>query len=303
MKKVWKFILITVLVFVTVSFAATRLVYDSLFSRYDPEPGAAVEDRLLELRQEVSFLSGDTALQGYYYPGESRDVLFVIVPGFHAGSDDYQAQIGAFLELGWGVFSFDATGSCKSGGESAVGFSQELLDLDAALDYLEQNDRLGYANVVLFGHSRGGYAVCCALALEHRVDAVISVSGINSAMEGVMEPAADAVGPIAYLNYPFLWAYQAMLFGRETVNLDAAEILSETQVPVLIVHSKDDRTVSPDAYSIVSHQEEIQSPAVEFLTLDGTGGDGHTEILFDADGSANDFLIAKIEDFVLRSLE
>ena len=301
MKKVWKPILITILVFVTVSFAATKLVYDSLFGRYDPEQAVSIDDTLLSRREEVSFLSGDTKLRGYFYGSEAKDVLIVVAPGFHAGGDDYLEQIRYFLDCGWGVFAFDTTGSCESGGDSSVGFSQEVHDLEAALSYLEENHRFDYENLVLFGHSRGGYAVCCALNSDFEIDAVISVGGINSAMEGIMEPVAEAVGPLAYVNYPFLWAYQAMLFGTETVNLDVAEILSQTDVPTLIIHGKNDETVSYDAYSIISYREEIQSGCVEFFTSDTPGSDGHTDILFDSDGTANDALMAEIEAFVLRN--
>ncbi len=299
MKKVWKPILITILVFVTVSFAATKLVYDGIFARYDPELPVEIAEDLSALRKEVAFPSGESQLQGYFYPGSSQEVLLVLAPGFHAGGDDYLAQIRSFLDFGWGVFAFDPTGSCQSGGDSSVGFSQEVYDLQAALEYLQDQGRYGYKNLVLFGHSRGGYAVCCQLQGAFDLAAVISVAGSNSAMESVMEPAVDAVGPLAYGNYPFLWAYQALLFGRDTVNLDAAEILSETTTPTLIVHGTLDESVSYEDYSIISYREEIQSPYVEYFTVESAG---HTDILFDADGSSNDKLMDEIERFVLRSI-
>lgn len=302
-KKVWKPILITILVFITVSFAATKLIYDSIFPRYDPEEPVTVDATLLQQRQEITFQSGDASLQGYFYDAPAKEILVLLAPGYHAGADDYLEQIRSFLKLGWGVFAFDATGSCESEGDSSVGFPQEVHDLQAALGYLEEHQRLGYSHLVLFGHSRGGYAVCCALETDYQIDAVISVGGINSAMEGIMEPVVDAIGPVAYVNYPFLWAYQAMLFGTQTVNLDAARILSETEVPVLIIHGKNDETVSYDAYSIISYQGEIQSPNVEFFTSEVPGSDGHTDILYDEDGSANDVLMAEIEAFVLRSID
>ncbi len=298
-KKVWKPIFITVLVFVTVSFAATKLVYDGIFARYDPEiPGEVAED-LSALRKEVDFPSSEIQLQGYFYPGKDKKVLLVLAPGFRAGGDDYLAQIRSFLDFGWGVFAFDPTGSCESGGDSCVGFSQEVYDLQAALEYLQGQERYGYENLVLFGHSRGGYAVCCQLQGDFDLAAVISVAGSNSAMESVMEPAVDAVGPLAYGNYPFLWAYQALLFGRDTVNLDVAEILSETTTPTLIVHGRQDQAVSYEDYSIISYREEIQSPCVEFFTVENAG---HTDILFDADGSAKDSLMKEIQRFVLDSI-
>lgn len=298
-KKVGRPILITVLVFVTLSFTVTKLIYDSSFRRYDPPPREL--SSWAQERQELDFPSDGELLQGYFYDSPKKDVLLVLAPGFHAGADDYLEQIRQFSLYGWGVFAFDPLGSCESGGSSHVGFPQELLDLEAALAFVQGKDFFGYEHLVLFGHSRGGYAVCCAAASEFPIDAVISVGGVNSAMEGVIEPAAQRIGPLAYVNYPFLWAYQALLFGPETVNLDAAQILSHSEVPALIIHGTGDTRVSPHAYSIYSYEEEILSEEVEFFTMDRPGQDGHVDLLVDADGSANDILMEQIEDFIRRN--
>lgn len=301
LKKVWKPILLTVLIFVTLSCTVTKVVYDHIFRRYDP-PAAETEAFLqAQEGQTHRFFFEEIPLQGYFYPTEEREILILIVPGFHAGAENYAPQTEHFIQQGWGVFSFDPTGSYASGGDSYVGFPQALWDLEAALDYLDSQGRFGYEKLVIFGHSRGGYAACCALESGYSVDAVISVGGINSAMEGVMEPFASSIGPLAYVNYPFLWAYQALLFGSGTVNLDAAQILSHSEVPALIIHGTGDTRVSPHAYSIYSYEEEILSEEVEFFAMDRPGQDGHVDLLVDADGSANDILMEQIEDFIRRN--
>lgn len=293
-KRVLRVILITFTAFVLLSLAATKLVYDGIFRRYDP-PVASCS--CLE-REELRFAAGAYELQGYYYPSREKKVLVLLAPGFHAGADSYAQQIRYFQERGWGVFSFDPTGSYESGGESYVGFPQEIYDLSAALDYLDSCGRYGYEELVLFGHSRGGYAVCAMAASDYDISAIVSVAGVNSAMDAVMEPAADAVGPLAYLNYPFLWLYQSLLFDYDTANLEAAEVLSRTEIPTLIIHGVADETVSHDAYSVMAHREEIRSESVQFLSWEEPGAQGHVDILYDADGSANDELMAEIAAFI-----
>ena len=293
-KRVLRVITITFAAFVLLSLAATKLVYDGIFRRYDPQTAACscVE------REMPRFMAGENELQGYYYPSSEKKVLVLLAPGFHAGADSYAQQIRCFQERGWGVFSFDPTGSYESGGESYVGFPQEIYDLSAAIDYLDSCDRYGYEALVLFGHSRGGYAVCAMAASDYDISAIISVAGVNSAMDAVIEPAADAVGPLAYVNYPFLWLYQSLLFDYDTANLEVSELLNSTEIPTLIIHGVADETVSHDAHSVMAHRAEIQSGNVHFLSWEERGAQGHVDILYDTDGTANEELMAEIAAFI-----
>ena len=137
------------------------------------------------------------------------------------------------------------------------------------------------------------------LAQPWDVAAVVAVSGVNSTMESIMQMSTQYVGPISYGNYGFLWLYQAILFGTDTVQLQAAEVIAETNIPVLLVHGTEDRQIPLDACSIISHKEQITTGQVEYLLCSG----GHTDLLYDEDGTANNGLIKEIHDFLLRALE
>ena len=297
LKKVWRIIIITVIIYIIISFAITKIVYDACFVRYDEKSNVDIPklSAIIDKRAEVEFQCNDNLLKGYLYGNGQSKGIVVVAPGFHAGADDYLWQINSFLEYGWDVFAFDATGHCDSEGGSSVGFSQELLDLDAALQYIEDN--YNYPNLFLFGHSRGGYAVCNMVGSEYDITAVVSVSGINSAMEAIMEPAASRVGFLAYGNYHFLWLYQTMIFGREVVSLSVDEELDKAKVPTLIIQGANDDVAPMDSSSIYSHKEEIDSECVEYYICDIPGQDGHTNLLFDADGTANDSLMNIINQF------
>ena len=296
--------IITVFLAVCVtSMAVTKIVYDTIFSRYDEfAPVPRELEQMVEQRQICRFASGENELTGYYYSApepENAKGLILLVPGFHAGGDDYLWQISELRQYGWGVFTFDVTGTLRSEGKRQVGFSQPISDLEAALKYVENNERFGYNEIVLMGHSRGAYTVCCALAQPWDVAAVVSVSGINSAMEGIMEMSVQTVGPVSYGNYGFLWLYQAMLFGTDTLQLQAAEAISQRDVPVLVVHGTQDAQVPLDSCSVFSYKDRITSDRVEYLLCDA----GHTDLLYDGDGTANDALMEQIHEFLLRSLE
>ena len=310
-KSVFKRVLIIILAVLVVhcagSMVATKLIYDSIFSRYAAElaePAPELRD-MVEARETFFYEYEDLTLAGYLYrcqTPQARNALVVLAPGFHAGSDDYLWQTKALLDRGWSVFSFDPSGSFESSGDSYVGFPQEILDLNATIEYIEANDRFGYQNLSLLGHSRGGYAAGCVLSYDHDIDAVVTVSGVNSAMEGIMAYSSSAVGPLAYGNYGFLWLYQTMLFGAKTTNLSAYEEIMDSGVPTLVVHGTGDEDFPMDKNSIISHREQICTPAVEYLTCDAPGQNGHTDLLFDPEGGANEELMTQISDFLERSI-
>ena len=301
-KRISTIIITIFFIFCTVSLVITKAVYDRIFVRYDvPADIPAALSATQQLRQTCQFPSGENLLAGYYYPApnpNSTNALVVLVPGFHAGSDDYLWQIRELLEYGWSIFTFDTTGTFRSEGESQIGFSQSVLDLEAALNYLQSNQLLGHTELVLMGHSRGAYAACCALESEKDVAAVVSISGVNSAMEAIMQMSVQSIGTVSYCNYGFLWLYQASLFGADMLEQSAAQAISDSHTPVLVVHGSKDTQIPSDTASILSHKPQISSSQVEYLLCDA----GHTDILYDADGTANDALLRHINEFLLRSL-
>lgn len=297
-KRISVIIITSIFIFITLSLTATKLIYDGIFARYDTAaPIDAALSQMVQKRQLCQFPSGENQLTGYYYEAAApnrTNGLVVLVPGFHAGADDYLWQIRELTDYGWGVFTFDITGTLRSQGKNQVGFSQPLLDLEAALKYVEKNHRFGYTELVLMGHSQGAYAACCALAGQHDISAVVSVSGVNSAMESIMHMSTQTVGPVAYGNYGFLWLYQAMLFGPDVLELEAAKAISESDVPVLVIHGQQDTQIPPDRCSIYSHKDKITSSHVAYLLCHA----GHTDILYDTDGTANDDLMRSIHEFL-----
>lgn len=307
-KKVLITIIIAFIIFAIISFSATVVIYNSTFPRYDCGITGYAEElqKTVNLRESKSYKSGENTLFGFLYncPFENKkDTLIILAPGHNACADSYLWQIKELLEYGWSVFAFDTTGTCHSEGKSNVGFSQEVLDLKATLEYINTNQNLGYSNIALLGHSRGGYAACCALTFDYNLSAVISVSGINSAMDGIMGASEQYIGPLAYGNYGFLWLYQAMLFGSDTVSLKADEILASSNTPALLIHGEDDEAYPADKYSIISKLKENKPQNTEIFIRTAPDNAGHTNLLFSKDGTANDEVIKKINEFLLDNIK
>lgn len=302
-KRVVTVIVASVLAFCVISLGITKVIYDAIFLREDGSvpPAPAALEELVSGRESWRYDCQEHHLTGHLYrPQAGYDTLVVLVPGFHAGADSYLWQIQALNQRGWPVFAFDPTGSGASDGESSVGFSQIIPDLQATINHIEKNNRFGYNEIVLLGHSRGGYGACCVLEGGADVSAVISVSGVNSAMEGVVGMASQYIGALAWGNYGFLWLYQSILFDPQTVSLRADQVLARQQVDALIIHGAQDTQVPPDRFSIASHRQELSSRQVEVVLWQETDSAGHTDLLYDPDGTANEELMECIHSFLLE---
>jgi len=287
-KRILWIIIIVLLVNLIGMCVATVLIYDATFPRYD------VDDLPYQTAdREVTFLSGDNRLWGGLYEGE-RDALIVLAPGYRAFEGDYLHLIYELQQRGWAVFFFEPTGCCRSEGDSSVGFAQETLDLHAALDFVESEGRFGYEKLMLLGHSRGGNAVCGAL--QRDITAAVTVNALGSDMEAIVSPVENVVGPLAYGNYPIMWLYQKVLFGKYGC-MKTADCIEKSDIPVLVVQGSADTTATPTDTALYADKEDISSPRVEYYLCDKEGQNGHTDLLFDPDQTANNALVDKIHGF------
>jgi alpha-beta hydrolase superfamily lysophospholipase len=151
------------------------------------------------------------------------------------------------------------------------------VDLNSALGYIESDSALKDLPVMLYGHSWGGYAVAAVLNYGHDVAAAASIAGFNAPMEILFERAERMMGSIAHVEYPFLWAYQTMLFGR-AARLTAVDGINSADTAVMIIHGDKDTTVSYDRASIIAHRGEITSPNVVYKTCATENHNGHRNL-------------------------
>ncbi|MBE0450583.1 MAG: alpha/beta fold hydrolase [Clostridia bacterium] len=191
MKRIVLYLLGIIVLFSLVSMVVSKIIYDGQFPRYerhDETVSAKLRYGDLEAdypRQLVDFKSGDNLLKGYIYGSENSLGLVVVAHGLGGGADSYLPQIINFVDHGWRVFAYDATGSFDSEGKTTKGFPQALLDLDAALNYIDSIASFEALPVVLFGHSWGGYAVANVLHFDHEIAGVDEIT--NPKVETIVQ--------------------------------------------------------------------------------------------------------------------
>ncbi|WP_162300590.1 alpha/beta hydrolase family protein [Anaerosacchariphilus polymeriproducens] len=274
---------IVIVVFSIISMIIVKKLYDSNFPRFN-RPEFSTEIKYNEIsknykRSSFQFPSGKNQLQGYIYGQENTKGLVVVAHGISAGSDSYLPQIMFLVDHGWRVLTYDCTGSYDSEGERTRGFPQSILDLDAALTYIESNKELNTYPVMLFGHSWGGYAVANVLNLNHKVDGVISVAGVNTAYEIAMEESHNIMGPFSYILAPYISLYQTMLYGK-TASFSAVNGINRSNVPVMIVHGDHDTRVLFNGSSIIAHEDKITNKNVRYLICSKEHHNGHGDFFY-----------------------
>ena len=247
---------------------------DKKFGRADYYPEASSVEYLYSHyeneypRENVTFTSCGNTLRAYIYGADNDKGLLVFAHGISSGHERYLNTLTWFVDNGWRVFAYDATGSGHSEGAGTKGLPQSALDLDAALDYIEADPELSALPRFLMGHSWGGYAVTAVLNFGHEVDGVASVAGYAVPVEMIYEFAKGVVGDARPLLYPSIWLYNKLLFG-EYAGLSAVDGINSTDTPILIIHGTEDETIGYTESAIINKRGEITNPNVQYITLEG----------------------------------
>lgn len=284
-KKPLKIVLIVLLalivVFSVLSFIIVKVNFDDIFGRTELDPDTAYL-RYNDIKDQypyelLSFMSGKNKLQGYLFGSDNTKGLVLISHGLGGGAEGYTAETKRFVDEGYQVFGFDNTGCCSSEGESCIGLVQSVLDLDAALTYIEQEPRFKDLPVLLYGHSWGGYAVTAIFNFDHNITASASVAGFNNPMQMITEWARNMMEGFAYLEYPYIWLYQKTVFGND-LDITAVDGINNTDTPVLLLHGAKDSTIGIDESAIMAYRDKITNPNVQYKICDKERQNGHNSL-------------------------
>ena len=224
-----RILLLALAVYLICSVAAVQVMNAALFGRADEPDGLTVRyaDVAADYpRQTVTFSSGSAQLTGWLYPAEDAAALVVIAHGLGADAETYLPETMHFVDSGYSVLAYDATGTGASGGSGTRGLAQSALDLDAALTRAEQED----LPILLFGHSWGGYAAAAVLGGSHDVTASVCAAGFDTPLGLMRQTARRWCGPVAELGVPFLWLDQQLRFGT-AANVSGAEAAAASGLP------------------------------------------------------------------------
>ncbi|MBO7407955.1 MAG: alpha/beta fold hydrolase [Clostridia bacterium] len=225
-------------------------------------------------RTGFSFRSGNNELQGWRYDAVAPEGVIVVVNGIGSGADEHLPEILFFLEHGWSVITWDATGVGASEGRGIIGLQQIDSDLKAFMSYFCALDIARDLPVVLYGHSAGAYAAAMSLPGNGIVRAAVLISGFDRPVELLYHHARQRVGFLADIEYPFLRLENFFLFGNGS-DASAREALGRAEVPVLVVNGSSDDLV-PWQFSLARDPELYTNPNIHCREITSTYQNEHS---------------------------
>lgn len=208
-------------------------------------PGRTPSDFGLEFR-EVSFRSEDSVdLSAWWVPSERASRATVLVHG-QAGDKSERHVIETariYASVGYGVLMLDLRGHGGSGRARRTLGLNEVLDVRAALGWLEKLG-LSPGRVVLHGWSAGA-ATVLRTAPQTGVAAVIEESGYADLPPLLRTQLPEQSGLPAFFNPGVMLASKFFLRADPWAirpEVEAGE-LHEKDVPLLVIHSEGDQVV------------------------------------------------------------
>ena len=183
-------------------------------------------------------------LSGRYYHCRDGAPLDI---GFHGYRSsplvDFSGGSELSLQLGHNLLLIDQRAHGKSQGRTICFGIKERLDLQKWVEYAVE--RFGKdVKIMLYGVSMGGATVLMAssLPLPQNVKGIVADCPYSNAMDVILETAKEMPIP-QFLVKPFV-TLGAKLFGGFDINeIDAAQAVKDTKVPILIIHGDSDTLV------------------------------------------------------------
>jgi len=231
-------------------------------------------------------------LTGYWYSsGTGQRGIIIIAHGFGGGQNSYMDCANYFVQNGYYVFAYDATGNDASEGEGVGGFPQGVVDLDYAIAFVEESGNFPDLPIGLFGHSWGGYSACSVLTYHPEVRAVIECSGCNRSTD-LFESVGEAeAGAVIYAMMPFVGIHEWMRYGAYATNT-AMDGFEASEAAIMVVHSSDDAIV-PTRYGYdLFYDRYKDDPRFSFLLFEDRG---HNDFFIDSDDAYLDEFNAEYE--------
>jgi fermentation-respiration switch protein FrsA (DUF1100 family) len=178
-------------------------------------------------------------LAGWYIPGQQAEAI-ILVHGIDGNRSALIPHAAILAEAGYPLLLFDLRGHGQSEGSELTYGYREMLDMQAALDYLLALPKI--KQVGALGTSLGGSVVVRAAAADPRVQAIVVESSFSSLAAAIDDAFEDRSIFPKWPFAPLLIALAEQRAGFKVSQVDSARDLATLSPrPVLIIHGRDDR--------------------------------------------------------------
>lgn len=221
--------------------------------------------------EDVVFESGDgTELRGWYvsFAADRQNVILVQGEEHHRNAPGIRA-----LELardltgrGFSVLMFDLRARGESGGRRASAGNLELLDVEAAISFVNQRG-VPFERIALFGFSLGAGLAILAAARQPRLGAIVCDSPFKDLLDDYREVRAAGVPIPSWLLIPAVRLVGRLIYRSDPGELRPILAASHVKTPALVIHGERDDVLPPsDAEALY---DACASPMKELWIVPG----------------------------------
>ena len=191
----------------------------------------------------------------YYYANYKTDKIILFCHGMGPGHTAYIAEIEALARRGYRVLTLDFAGCGESGGKYLGSLNKPTRDVIDLLNHLNLKEQ-----IILMGHSMGGYTALNTLCLRKDITKAIAISPIIE-----IEPLLQLNTKSKFITKHLL-RYERKV-DREIFDINIPKYLENTTDDVFVIQSSDDQMV-PYGMSL-KVIEGIKNPHIKTKRYEG----------------------------------
>ena len=250
-------------------------------------PAAPDIDSILHNSISINFETTDgLLLRGEYLPS-SNNAAVILLHGHAANRSQMEPDARLLAGNGFGVLLFDARNSGESEGDLTTLGLKEVIDVQAAYDFLIKQDDIDPKRIGVLGHSMGGSTAILAGAQIPELSAIVAQSTFTSLEDNVTNGVQNYLGlpPFPFAPLVLFWGqYES---GMQIQQVSPIEQISQISPrPVLIVHGAQDQVIPVEnAYRLFEAAKEPKQIYVlaeaEHCCLPQIGADQYKNKLLD----------------------
>ncbi len=195
--------------------------------------------------EQITVVSNDgLKINAYVVPNETSNGNVVILHGMHGMDASSLLDYAKFIyDAGFTAINVDMRAHGLSEGESLSFGYNEVDDVMAVIEFLNDDDRFKDAPIILYGLSMGGSTAINTAAVSEHIDGVIAVSPFLSIQNQVADYMERDGFPKAFIRIfePSVNFVLRQKFGVRPIKDSPEQAVTNLRdIPLFIIHSAED---------------------------------------------------------------
>ena len=243
-------VLIAILVYFIVSVVIVDIVYTDLQFKehFDYESFGDPSEFDLQIREQTLKASDGIRIHTYEVLHEDPEGIVIMLTGITGPSvTQFYGEAKLVHDAGFASLLVDARGHGKSGGDKITFAIEDVMDVDAAVEYIKSRNEYKDKPIIVMGLSMGGATAINAGSTNSNIDGIIALSPYSSWTDVCIELAEAQGFPrwVCELLRPGVIIHGFLNFGVNYFRIVPEETIKQAgDKPILIMRSTRDAIVS-----------------------------------------------------------